>query len=288
MVVVGAPRFDEFFTLRPQLARHAFFAPLGLDPSRLTLLYVCSSRFIAERELPFVRQWLAAVRSGPEPLRGVNVIVRPHPDVVLDEESATETVAWDGMPRATGWVQRPFDDPGAVVLRTTYATPQAFFECLHHAAAVVGLNTSAELEAGIAGRPVLTLLSREAGADGQANTLHFNYLLREHGGFVACAQTMAEHIEALAGTVADPPDPAAIRRFIGAFLRPQRRAAGLTVAGAHARRSSDRRHAGRRERARRVGGRRRHSCGARQAPVRAYGRRGCPGSRDAGDAPVEA
>ena len=220
VVVVGAPRFDEFFTLRPQLARPAFFAPLGLDPSRLTLLYVCSSRFIAERELPFVRQWLAAVRSGPEPLRGVNVIVRPHPDVVLDDESATETIAWDGMPRATGWVQRPFDDPGAVVLRTTYATPQAFFECLHHAAAVVGLNTSAELEAGIAGRPVLTLLSHEAGADGQANTLHFNYLLREHGGFVACAQTMAEHIHALAGTLAAPPDPAAIRRFIDAFLRP--------------------------------------------------------------------
>ena len=221
VVVVGAPRFDGFFALRPQVSRHAFLAPLGLDPSRPVLLYVCSSRFIAERELPFVRQWLAAVRAGPEPLRSSHVIVRPHPDIVLDQESPAETVAWDGLPRATGWVQRPFDDSGALVLRTTYATPQAFFECLHHAAAVVGLNTSAELEAGIAGRPVLTMLSREAGADGQRSTLHFDYLLRENGGFVACASTMAEHVEALAATVAEPPDPAAITRFIGEFLRPR-------------------------------------------------------------------
>ena len=62
VVVVGAPRFDGFFALRPQVSRHAFLAPLGLDPSRPVLLYVCSSRFIAERELPFVRQWLAAVQ----------------------------------------------------------------------------------------------------------------------------------------------------------------------------------------------------------------------------------
>ena len=184
------------------------------------LLYVCSSRFIAERELPFVRQWLAAVRAGPEPLRSSQVIVRPHPDIVLDQETPEETITWDGLSRATGWVQRPFDDAGALILRTTFATPQAFFECLHHAAAVVGLNTSAELEAGIAGRPVLTLLSRESGADGQRSTLHFDYLLRENGGFVSCAPTMAEHVDALAATVAEPPDAAAITRFIGDFLRP--------------------------------------------------------------------
>jgi FkbM family methyltransferase len=220
VVVVGAPRFDDFFTLRSQMTRRAFLEPLGLDPARPVLLYVCSSRFIAERELPFVRRWLAAVRAGPEPLRSSQVIVRPHPDVVLDQETPEEIVTWDGLSRATGWVQRSFEDAGAVILRTTFATPQAFFECLHHAAAVVGLNTSAELEAGIAGRPVLTLLSRESGADGQRSTLHFDYLLRENGGFVSCAPTMEEHVGALAATVAEPPDAAGITRFIGDFLRP--------------------------------------------------------------------
>jgi FkbM family methyltransferase len=124
------------------------------------------------------------------------------------------------MPQATGWVQRPFADRRALVLRTTYSTPQAFYECLHHADAVVGLNTSAELEAGIAGRPVFTLLSHEEGADGQTNTLHFNYLLREQGGFVACAADMPAHVDQLAQALASPPDTAGIRAFIDAFLRP--------------------------------------------------------------------
>jgi FkbM family methyltransferase len=222
VVAAGAPRFDEFFTLKSVVPRDEFLKPLGLDPSAPTLLYVCSSRFIAERELPFIQSWLAAIRASPSAaLRHSNVIVRPHPDVALvDEGPEPSTVTWGAMPQATGWVQRPFGDSAAVVLRTTYRTQQAFYECLHHAAAIVGLNTSAELEAGIAGRPVFTLLSRHEGADGQSNTLHFDYLLREHGGFVVCATDMAMHVAQLADALASPPDVAAIRSFIDAFLRP--------------------------------------------------------------------
>jgi FkbM family methyltransferase len=222
VIVAGAARFDEFFTLHNVVPRNEFFAPLGMDPSSPTLLYVCSSRFIAERELPFIHSWLAAIRESSNPaLRRCNVIVRPHPDVALiDDAVDTATVTWGALPQATGWLQRPFDDPNAIVLRTTYRTPQAFFECLHHAAAVVGLNTSAELEAGIVGRPVFTLLVHEPGADGQSNTLHFNYLLREQGGFVECAADLATHVGQLAQAVTSPPDPSSIRTFIDAFLRP--------------------------------------------------------------------
>ncbi len=221
VVVAGAPRFDEFFTLGGVVARDAFLGALGLDPGAPTLLYVCSSRFIAERELPFVEQWLAALRaSSSAALRACNVIVRPHPDITLVDGEEPAAVTWPAMPQATGWVQRPFADRRALVLRTTYGTPQAFYECLHHADAVVGLNTSAELEAGIAGRPVFTLLSHEEGADGQTNTLHFNYLLSEHGGFVTCAADMRAHVEQLAQALASPPDTAGIRSFIDGFLRP--------------------------------------------------------------------
>lgn len=220
VIPVGAPRFDDFFQLRSRVPREAFLQPLTLDPSRPTLLYVCSSRFIASQELPFIRTWLDAIRSAPEPLRSCNVIVRPHPDLVLLETGDVTEVTWPAMPQATGWIQRPFDDHRAVVLRTTYSTPQAFYECIYHSAAVIGLNTSAELEAGIVGRPVLTVVSHEFGADGQTNTLHFDYLLREHGGFVECAPTMREHVAALVETVAAAPDPARIQRFISGFLRP--------------------------------------------------------------------
>ena len=221
VVVAGAPRFDEFFALEPQVSREGFFAPLRLDPDRPTLLYLCSSRFIAARELAFVSRWLAALRASGGPLDRCNVIVRPHPDVVLvDGGPEPEAVTWPAMRQASGWVQRPFDDPAALVLRTTYGTPQAFYECLHHASAVVALNTSAELEAGIAGRPVYTVLSTEEAADGQANTIHFNYLLREHGGFVHYAPDLASHVAQLAAALNAAPDTSAIRAFIGAFLRP--------------------------------------------------------------------
>ena len=221
VVVAGAPRFDEFFALQPRVSREAFFAPLGLDPARPTLLYLCSSRFIAARELDYLHGWLAALRASGAPLDRCNVIVRPHPDVVLVGDGPEPApVTWPDMRQATGWVQRPFDDPAALVLRTTYGTPQAFFECLHHAHAVVALNTSAELEAGIAGRPVYTVLSTEAAADGQANTIHFNYLLREHGGFVHYAPDLGTHVRQLAAALDAPPETGSIRRFIGEFLRP--------------------------------------------------------------------
>jgi len=89
VVVAGAPRFDAFFRLQPALTREQFHEALGLDPARPTLLYLCSSRLIAPRELPFVRHWLSAVReSALETLRGCNVIVRPHPDLALLPEGA--------------------------------------------------------------------------------------------------------------------------------------------------------------------------------------------------------
>lgn len=239
VVVVGAPRFDEFFELKPVLSRRRFLGSIGLDADAPTLLYLCSSRFVARHELSFIRRWLAAVRASSDPtLRRCNVIVRPHPDIALLDDDNVDLVVWPELPRAQGWVSRPFSDPCAIVLRTTYATPQAFFECLHHAAAVVGLNTSAELEAGVAGRPVFTVVADDAVVTGQANTLHFHYLLRENGGFVTSAPDLETHLSHLVATLAEAPvahslhaargdessgptrDGGSIRTFVREFLRP--------------------------------------------------------------------
>jgi len=222
VVVTGAPRFDEFFALRNVLRREEFFAPLDLEAARPTLLYLCSSRFIAEKELSFIRTWLAVLRSSRhEALHDCNVIVRPHPDITLvDDGEPPCEVTWPALPRATGWIQRPFEDSRTIVLRTSYRTQQAFYECLFHSAAAVGLNTSAELEAGIAGRPVLTVDADQEGADGQASTLHFNYLLRDHGGFVVRAANLAVHADQLNEALTRPVDDESIRSFIMQFLRP--------------------------------------------------------------------
>jgi FkbM family methyltransferase len=220
VVVVGAPQFDSFFELYSRLSRREFFAPLGLDPERPTLLYLCSSRFIADDEPAFIRTWLTAVRGAAGPLGSCNVVVRPHPDVPFESAEEPRTVHWPGMPQATGWVHGPFGDASAMVLRTTYSTEQAFFECLHHADAVVALNTSAELEAGIAGRPVFTVLATDSSADGQSHTLHFNYLLRDHGGFVSFAPSLDGHVRQLDEVLRQPRRDGEIQQFVRDFLRP--------------------------------------------------------------------
>ena len=221
VVVVGAPRFDPFFELAPTMTREEFHVPAGLDPAKPTILYVCSSRFVSDTELPFIRGWLREVRSSRPALRSCNVIIRPHPDVpLLPVDTPVESLRWPANGELTAQIARPFDDPQAVVMRTAYRSSTGLHECIWHSTAVVGLNTSAELEAGIVGRPVFTLVANPQDAGGQSNTLHFHYLLKAHGGFVRAERTYKHHMIQLADALENPPDPAPIRAFIEQFLRP--------------------------------------------------------------------
>ena len=94
----------------------------------------------------------------------INVLVRPHP---------YNCHAWDPDPLA--------DIPGAVFFpRTGYdpmdeANRADFFDSIHHSTAVVGINTSAMIEAAIIGRPVFSLLAEEF-AGTQEGLVHFHYL----------------------------------------------------------------------------------------------------------------
>ena len=52
---------------------------MGLPPGPY-LLFACSSRFIAEDETQFVREWVERLRAAADPrLRELGVLVRPHP-----------------------------------------------------------------------------------------------------------------------------------------------------------------------------------------------------------------
>jgi FkbM family methyltransferase len=251
VVVAGAPRFDAFFELRPQTGRDEFYRPLGLDPAQATILYACSSRFVSANELVFIRKWLAAVRASPDDrLRRSNVIVRPHPDITmsgqgpLDREAPggrrairasppsgdttssnardavrRDELGWPSLPGVRGLLSRPFGDDHAVVLRTSDRVQRGLYECLEHCDAVVGLNTSAELEAAIVGRPVFTVVADEA--DGQASTLHFHYLIEAEGGVVRVAHALDEHTRQLALELAAPRDRTVFRAFAAGFLRPR-------------------------------------------------------------------
>lgn len=221
VVVVGAPRFDAFFGLAPLLNRHDFLTPLGLDPAEATLLYVCSSPFVSPKELAFVERWRGSLRAAGGRLATANLIVRPHPDIaLLGDDVPVEQFRWPAASGLQGLLSRPFDDPRAIVLRTSDRAQQGLFECLHHSAAVVGLNTSAELEAAIVGRPVYTVLAGTDDADGQSSTLHFHYLTESGGGCVCVAPGLDQHVAQLAHELAEPSDPARLQAFAREFLRP--------------------------------------------------------------------
>jgi hypothetical protein len=206
VLVTGAPRFDEFFTLEPSQSREAFCAGLGLDPARLVLLYVCSSPFVAPREVEFVRRWISEVRmSGYAPAAEASIVVRPHPV------------------HAAQWADADFSDlPGVAVWRAPQGlnADQGLYDSLAYAAAVVGLNTSAMLEAAIVGRPVLTILAPEF-TGGQTGTLHFHYLRWENGGVVTSADDFEAHRADLERAIRREGERRTrARAFAESFLRP--------------------------------------------------------------------
>lgn len=221
--VVGAPRFDRFFELTPSITREAFFQPLGLDPARPGLLYLCSSRLIAEREADFITRWIGAIRGSASRLRDCNIVIRPHPDVPnpFGELPLTRHV-WTEAQGLPGHIGRPLpSDNRVVLLKTATGVETGLYESIHHCHAVVGLNTTAELEAGIVGRPVFSIQpDRDQGEAGHTPTVHFHYLTREHGGFVSVAASLDQHVAQLERALDQDVESAPITSFVQAFLRP--------------------------------------------------------------------
>jgi hypothetical protein len=210
VVATGAQLFDEWFARRPATTREEFARKLGLAPDRPYVLYLGSSAFITEGagEVEFVERWIGALRaSGDERVRGLGVVVRPHP----------------GAPRR--WQDRDLGRFGnavvwpAVGVNTVAEDARTdFFDTLSHSAAVVGINTTAMIEAGIVGKSVLTILAPDFA---QETTLHFRYLLEENGGFVHVASSLEEHVGQLAHVVAgDESDARGRRQFVESFVRP--------------------------------------------------------------------
>jgi hypothetical protein len=207
VVVTGAPRFDEFFVMRPSTTREDFTRGAGLEPGSPLLLYLCSSPFVAPLEIEFVRRWIDAIRASSDPLvRGSSVLVRPHP-ANLKPWATTDLRELENVAR---WS-----------FPQTMNADQGLYDSLFHANAVVGLNTSAMIEAGILGKPVHTVVTGEF-AGGQEQTIHFGYLRATNGGLVHEAHSLEEHLQqlgvALGGSGAAGDQE---RRFVERFVRPR-------------------------------------------------------------------
>ncbi len=206
----GAQRFDGWFEQKPAWSREEFCRLAELDPARPYFLYVCSSPFIAADEVSFLERFLTALREqAPPSLRDAGVLIRPHPQNAAQWQYADlsrfgNVSIW---PRAG---EQPVSGSAKAV----------FFDSIHHSATVIGINTSAQIEAGIIGRSVHTVLSPEFQGT-QEGTLHFHYLLHENGGLLHVAGSLEELLANLAKSLSgELDDEDQLRRFVESFIRP--------------------------------------------------------------------
>ncbi|MEE2636409.1 MAG: hypothetical protein VYE68_04160 [Acidobacteriota bacterium] len=210
VVVTGAPVYDQWFSRAPSSTREAFCAKVGLPPEKPFILYLCSSGFIAPNEAAFVDRWARALRAATQPqVSDASILVRPHPQN-LQPWNKFDFAEFD---RVSVW-------PVGGANPVDTSTKNDFFDSLYHCAMAVGVNTSAQIEAGIVGRPVFTVQTEEH-VGTQEGTLHFHYLLETGGGLVQNAKSFDEHVEQLARGFDAPTDIATtLRGFVGAFVRP--------------------------------------------------------------------
>jgi hypothetical protein len=210
IVVTGAQCFDQWFDRQPSRDRETFCRQVGLPSTPSYILWVCSALFQGSPvEAQFVLSWIRALRASASPrLKAAPILVRPHPSRLAEWEgvdlSGLNAVVWGGNPVDT---QSRAD----------------YFDTLYHSAAVVGINTSAFIEAGIVGRPVHTIIVPEM-ADNQTGTVHFNYLVNAGGGLLDVAHGFDEHVQRLDASLAR--GDGGVKPFVREFVRPN----GLDVA----------------------------------------------------------
>ena len=172
VVVTGAQCFDRWFDRTPSRSREEFCQRVGVSAERPFVVFTGSTASISAPapEVRFVKRWIEAVRSGPGSLKDLGILIRPHPYNCAHWAS----VELSNYPNVAVYPRggaNPVDNDD----RADY------YDTLHYGAGIVGINTSAMIEAGIQDRPVFTIVDSSFD-DTQTGTLHFRYLLPENGG----------------------------------------------------------------------------------------------------------
>ena len=208
VVVTGAQCYDQWFGRRPVRSREGFCLRVGLPADRPFLLYVCSALFWGSPiEAEFVRRWVQSIREAADPtLRHAAVLIRPHP-ARMNEWNAVDLSPFDHVAL---YGSNPVEG----------ASKDDYFESLFYSSAVVGLNTSAFLEAAVVGRPAHTILLPEF-HENQEGTLHFHYLFTVGGGVLKGGRSFDEHKTQLVASLKRPQDqPGTNAQFVRDFIRP--------------------------------------------------------------------
>jgi hypothetical protein len=214
LVSTGAQCYDQWFTRTPVRTREEFCRAVGLRPDLPFVLWVHSALtpYPEPPEPRFVVRWIEALRAHPDPtLRSLGVLVRPHPERLKEWKG----IRLDRFDNVVLHGTNPIDTPSR----------DDYFDSLYYSAAVIGLVTSAFLEAAIVGRPILTFSLPEYRMH-QEEMIHFRYLTTVAGGVLQSAPDVDTHFTQLSEALAaGGRRDARNRRFLTAFVRP----AGLDV-----------------------------------------------------------
>ncbi len=217
IIVTGSPFFDKWFELGNSASdRHEVCKSLGLSADRPILLYLGSSANIAQNESWLIRALRGALDQDPV-LNRTQLVVRPHP---ANQEIYQEL---KGLAQVS------------IVESTVPSSDQAklrFSSLLQSAFAVVGINTSAFIDAIALDRPCYSLQTDKY-TDTHIGADHFRHLVNSNAVVVAPdLETLLKH---LAGELRGSFERAAERRrFVERLLRPQgiNIEAGAVAAGA--------------------------------------------------------
>jgi hypothetical protein len=215
VVVTGAQLFDHLFELQPERDREEFCRVVGLDPERPFVVFVGSTTWIAPSELYFVERWIRHLRQSDDPrVASLGIMVRPHPSAArrylsMDVSQLENVSVWP---------------PPATTISSEYFSPRGqheFVDVIHHSVAVVGANTSAQIDAGIVGRPVCTLRVPEF-VNSHDGTLHFAHLAHKDHSLVRIADDLEGHVRDLTEILSgDGNDRVRAAAFVQEFIRPR-------------------------------------------------------------------
>ncbi len=141
--LVGAPKLDRYHDYRPALARAAFFARLGLDPHKQTLLFVAQALDMAggRRQSRRAQQLAIADALAFARANNANFLLRSPPSA-------------DRVVSASSWLkgQLAGRDVAHDTGPTYLASPE---DTLYHADLVISLNSTMLFEAALLGVPSL-------------------------------------------------------------------------------------------------------------------------------------
>lgn len=211
--ITGAPRFDRLIGNGAQyiLPRDEFCRIAGINPEKKYILYVGStylldknvSKLLSEDVL--VREIADALDENPQTVE-VHILVRPHPVNVgiipALQESGRKNIS-------------VYPSPGE--LPDTEEKRQMFYNSIYHSIAVVGVNTTAFLEASALDKPCITIVTKEFGETQQLP--HFHHLA--DGDFLETANGAMEAAE-IVGRIIERVDARSSQRhaFVKNFLKP--------------------------------------------------------------------